>query len=177
MSLELFRKKCFQRRPCDTLCNRGAGHSEHPSSACCASSSTPGVPLHPAALPAWDVREKGSLGETLWLFQLSGTLCRCRQALRQIQRQQGCRTTPPRRGSSQHFVQLVCRHLQSVHRDKDFSCCICFRHRCQRARISLHGPRQELSCSWVHAHNAVLCASCSLRRPPVRPIRATNQLP
>ena len=89
MSLELFRKKCFQRHHCDTLCNRGAGHSEHPSSACCASSSTRGVPLHPAALPAWDVREKGYLGETLWHFQLSGTLIACADAAKPFAKSRG----------------------------------------------------------------------------------------
>ena len=55
----------------------------------------------------------------------------------------------------QHCVQLICQHSQSVQKHQDFSRCVRFYHRC---RLSVHGPRQDISRSKdVRSRRSSLC--------------------
>ena len=152
MSLEFLRKKRFQRRHPDVVCQRMA------LTIPCVSSLrlTPHQVLqsyhcslqlvsNPLALPV----VKGSQ-----------RLCKRRQA------SSPSPDPEPTRMSNrfsfhkghQHCIQLICQHSQSVQRHHNLSCCVRFCHRC---RFSCHGPCQDVSRSRVYAHNEVLCASCS----------------
>ena len=134
--------------------------------ACNASSSPPVGPLLLVARPAWHVQEERiSLSNPLALPVVKGSqrLCRRRQASRPspdllpVQSPQGCRTDSPSTEGRQHCVQLICQQSQSVQRHQDFSRCVRFCHRC---RLSIHGPRQDISRSSVHTHDEVFYASC-----------------